>query len=41
MNASTTIADGEFPDAIALAETIIDTQEAEIEEMGGLLAALG
>jgi uncharacterized protein (DUF305 family) len=38
--AETEIADGEFPDAIALAETIIETQEAEIEEMEGLLAEL-
>jgi len=38
--AETEIADGEFPDAIALAETIIETQQAEIEEMEGLLADL-
>ena len=38
--AETEIADGEFPDAIALAETIIESQEAEIEEMEGLLAEL-
>ncbi len=38
--AETEIADGEFPDAIALAETILETQQAEIEEMAGLLAEL-
>ena len=30
--------DGEFPDALALAQEIIDAQEAEIEEMEALLA---
>lgn len=38
--AETEIADGEFPDAIALAETILETQQAEIDEMAGLLADL-
>ena len=35
--AETQIADGEFPDAIALAERIVDTQQAEIDEMNGIL----
>ena len=35
--AETEIADGQFPDAIALAEAIISAQEAEIAEMQALL----
>ncbi|MDF9279486.1 DUF305 domain-containing protein [Arthrobacter sp. EH-1B-1] len=34
------IENGQYPDAIALAETIVETQQAEIEEMGALLAEL-
>lgn len=39
--AETEASDGEYPDSIALAEGIIETQEAEIEEMTGLLTELG
>ena len=35
--AETEVADGENPDAIAMAEQIISTQEAEIEQMKGML----
>lgn len=35
--AESQIVDGEFPDAIALAERIVDTQQAEIDEMNGIL----
>ena len=35
--AQTEVADGENPDAIAMAEQIISTQEAEIEQMKGML----
>ncbi|KNC20002.1 hypothetical protein AC792_03180 [Arthrobacter sp. RIT-PI-e] len=38
--AQTEINDGENPEAIELAETIIDTQQAEIDEMEELLAGL-
>lgn len=34
------IENGQYPDAIALAETIVETQQAEIEEMEALLAEL-
>ncbi|MBM7847561.1 DUF305 domain-containing protein [Arthrobacter roseus] len=34
------IEDGQYPDAIALAETIMESQQAEIEEMEALLADL-
>ena len=34
------IENGQYPDAIALAETIAETQQAEIEEMEALLAEL-
>ena len=37
--AETEVADGEHPDAIRMAEDIIATQEAEIEEMKKLLAS--
>lgn len=36
--AETEAAEGEYPDALALAEQIIATQQAEIDEMNGLLA---
>ena len=39
--AETEIAEGENPDAITMAETIRDTQNAEITEMQQLLAELG
>jgi uncharacterized protein (DUF305 family) len=39
--AETEIADGENPEAIALAEAIVAAQEGEIEEMTGILAELG
>ncbi|MGY1682427.1 DUF305 domain-containing protein [Geodermatophilus sp. SYSU D01176] len=39
--AETEIAEGENPDAIAMAEEIRDTQQAEIAEMRQLLAELG
>ena len=39
--AETEIADGENPDAIALAESIRDSQNAEIGEMQALLTELG
>ena len=39
--AGTEIADGENPDALAMAEDIRDTQNAEIAEMEQLLADLG
>lgn len=38
--ARTEIDNGEYPDALAMAETIVETQQAEIEEMKGLLADL-
>jgi len=38
--AKTEIADGEFPEAITLAEEIIDSQQAEIDEMQGILSEL-
>ncbi|RJT75442.1 DUF305 domain-containing protein [Arthrobacter cheniae] len=38
--AQTEITDGENPEAIELAETIVDTQQAEIDEMKELLAGL-
>lgn len=38
--AETQVSDGENPDAVALAQSIIDTQTAEIEQMRGLLDAL-
>ncbi|GAA2174886.1 hypothetical protein GCM10009846_22560 [Agrococcus versicolor] len=34
------VADGQNPDAVDLAQTIVDTQQAEIEEMQQLLTAL-
>jgi uncharacterized protein (DUF305 family) len=37
--AQTELAEGLFPDAKALAQDIIDAQQAEIDEMNGLLAA--
>lgn len=37
--AETEIADGEFPDALELAERIVDTQSAEISEIEELLAS--
>ena len=39
--AETEIADGQNADAIALAEQIVESQSAEIEEMGTLLTELG
>ena len=39
--AETEIAEGSNPDAIALAEQIVDSQSAEIEEMETLLAEIG
>lgn len=39
--ADTEIADGQNADAIALAEQIVESQSAEIEEMGTLLTELG
>jgi uncharacterized protein (DUF305 family) len=38
--AETEIADGQFPEAIALAEAIKSAQEAEIAEMESLLEEL-
>lgn len=38
--ARTEIDNGEYPDTLAMAETIVETQQAEIEEMKGLLADL-
>ena len=38
--AETELADGEFADALALAERIVDAQKAEISEIQGLLAGL-
>lgn len=39
--AVTEIAEGEYPDALAMAETIRDTQNAEIAEMRQILGELG
>ena len=39
--AQTEIAEGSNPDAVALAREIVDTQNAEIQEMEALLAELG
>ena len=39
--ANTEVSDGEFPDAVALAEKIISAQEAEIAEMEAILAESG
>lgn len=38
--AETELADGEFADALALAERVVDAQKAEISEIQGLLAGL-
>ncbi|TYC98809.1 DUF305 domain-containing protein [Arthrobacter echini] len=38
--ARTEIDNGEYPDTLAMAETIVETQQAEIEEMKGLRADL-
>ena len=38
--AQTELDEGEYPDAVELAQTIIDAQQAEIDEMQGILAAL-
>lgn len=35
------LADGEYPDALALAQRILDTQQAEIDEMNMILAGEG
>ena len=37
--AETEVDEGEFPEALAMAETIIETQQAEIEEMEQMLQA--
>ncbi len=39
--AQTEIAEGSNPDAVALAREVVDTQDAEIQEMEALLAELG
>jgi uncharacterized protein (DUF305 family) len=39
--AETEVADGSNPDAVAMAQQIVDTQNAEIQEMETLLAELG
>jgi uncharacterized protein (DUF305 family) len=39
--AETEVADGSNPDAVAMAQEIVDTQNAEIQEMETLLAELG
>lgn len=39
--AETQIADGEYPDAIALAQRIVDAQQGEIDEMNSILAGEG
>lgn len=39
--AETEVAQGSNPDAVAMAQQIIDTQNAEIQEMETLLAELG
>ena len=39
--AETEIAEGEYPDAVTLAEEIVESQTAEIEEMESILSELG
>ena len=39
--AETEVSDGEFPDAVELAKQVMQAQDAEIDEMKRLLAALG